>query len=286
MKYNELMDALKYYKIRDIDYINRCKNCLNFINGNNTVLDQFNIYHNILFVDKNNKLRELWQYKRLDGLFNSQVDSFITNLLLLSGYKYHERNMIKMCFDKEQINIHKTRVKESLLNDVIIRKYDGIRISQMLWGAYFINCRLIEIGRLQYEYYNDEVIKIHIPKGDKLNIDRVKQSLKESHKFINKYFKCKNFNYYCNSWLLSKQIHELVNKKSNIYKFYELFEVVESEECLDDILNFVFDNKKINDYSELSERTSLEIKLKDYLITGKKIRIGQGKLKLGSGKND
>lgn len=242
-------------------------------------MEQFNTYHNILFIDKSNKIRELWKYKTLEELFEGQVDSFITNILLLSGYKYHEDNMIEKDFDKEQISIHKIRVKESLLNDVIKRKYDGIRVSQMLWGAYFVNCRLIEIGRLQYEYFNDEIIKIHIPKDGKLNIDAVKQSLKVSHELIHKYFNTTNFNYYCNSWLLSKQIHELVDKNSNIYKFYELFEITEGEDCIDDILNFVFEKSSISDYNELSEKTSLQIKIKDYLMNHKQIKIGQGKLK-------
>ena len=149
----------------------------------------------------------------------------------------------------------------------------------MLWGAYFINCRLIEIGRLQYEYYNDEVIKIHIPKGDKLNIDIVKKSLKQSHEFINKYFNISNFEYYCNSWLLSKQIHKLVNKNSNIYKFYELFDVTEGEECLDDILNFVFDLKNEIDYAKLEENTSLQRSIKNYLLKGNDIKLGRGILK-------
>ncbi len=287
MKNNELIEALNYYEIEDIDYINKCKNCLNFINSNKKVLEQFNFYHSILFIDKSNKIRELWKYKRIEELFKQyQVDYFITNILLLSGYKFHEENMIKRGFDKEQINIHKVRVKEALLNDIIKRKYDGIRISQMLWGAYFINCRLIEIGRLQYEYFNDNVIKIHIPNGGKLNIDLVKQSLKSSRKFIEKYFNTTHFNYYCNSWILSKQIHELVDKNSDIYKFYELFDVEEGEECLDDILNFVFEKNNIVDYNKLSERTSLEVKIKDFLMSNKQIKIGQGKLKLERKIND
>lgn len=279
MKNSELIEALKYYEIENIDYINKCKECLNFINDNNEILEKFNIYHYILFIDKNNQIRELWKYKKLEELFDTEVNSFITNLLLLSAYKYHQENMIKRGFDIEQINIHKTRVKESLLNDIFIRKYDGIRISQMLWGAYFINCRLIEIGRLQYEYYNDEAIKIHIPKGDKLNIDIVKKSLKQSYEFINKYFKISNFDYYCNSWLLSKQIHKLVNKNSNIYKFYELFNVTEGEECLDDILNFVFDLKNEIDYAKLEENTSLQRSIKNYLLKGNDIKLGRGILK-------
>lgn len=38
------------------------------------------------------------------------------------------------------------------MNDLVIRKYEGVRISQMLWAIYFIRGRLLEIGILQFEY--------------------------------------------------------------------------------------------------------------------------------------
>ena len=49
---------------------------------------------------------------------------------------------------------------------------ENIRISQMIWAGYFINTKLIEVGRLQYEK-NENYIKIHIPSGDKLEIKKV-----------------------------------------------------------------------------------------------------------------
>lgn len=42
----------------------------------------------------------------------------------------------------------------------------------MLWGTYFINNRLIEVGRLQFESINDNQVKIHIPAGEKLDIEK------------------------------------------------------------------------------------------------------------------
>lgn len=94
-----------------------------------------------------------------------------------------------------------------------------------------------------------------------------------------KYFNIINFNYYCTSWSLSKQIHELLNKNSNIYKFYGLFDVTEGENCLDDILDYVYKKCEINDYNNLNAITSLQIRIKDYLINGNEIKIGIGKLK-------
>lgn len=156
----------------------------------------------------------------------------------------------------------------------------------MLWGTYFINCRLIEIGRLQYEYFDGKTIKMHIPRGSRLDINEVVHSIKMSQQYIKKYFNTVNFNYECESWLLSKQIHALVDENSNIYQFYDLFEVIEGEDCLGDILNFVFEKSKIMDYSELSENTSLQRKVKEYLIKQKEITIGQGKLKRDYEKGD
>ena len=97
-------------------------------------------------------------------------------------------------------------------------------------------------------------------------------------KYLNKYFGLENINYYCHSWILSKQIHELVGKKTNIYQFSDLFSTIEGEDCLDDILNFVYGIRSINNYSELSENTSLQIKIKEYLLKGNSIKLGIGTL--------
>ena len=95
-----------------------------------------------------------------------------------------KNNMNKYGFDIKQVEIHKNRVKECFENDLIYRKHNGVRISQMLWAVYFIKVRIIEIGRLQYEYEytknNVSIIKIHIPKGKKLNLMEVKDSIKKA----------------------------------------------------------------------------------------------------------
>lgn len=278
MTYKDLIAALQYYEIDDLEYINRCEECLKFIYNCN-LLDDFNYYHDLLFVDTKNEIRKLWRYKNLEELFIIRVHPYITCLLLLSGYQYHIENMEKFKFSRHQRKLHKKRVREALTNDIFKRKYKGIRVSQMLWGAYFINCRLIEIGILQFEVFDEKTVYIHITSDYKLNINKVKSSIKKSKKYLNKYFGLENVNYYCHSWILSKQIHELVGKKTNIYQFYDLFSTIEGEDCLDDILNFVYGIRSINNYSELSENTSLQIKIKEYLLKDNSIKLGIGKLK-------
>lgn len=90
----------------------------------------------------------------------------------------------------------------------------------MLWAVYFIRVRIIEIGRLQYEYESTEknisIIKIHIPKGKKLDLIEVKDSIKESQNKIKQIYGLDKIKYICNSWLLSNQIYNIVEKNSNI----------------------------------------------------------------------
>lgn len=274
-------DALLYYGINDKKYKIQCYNCLDSIKHSTTLQKEFNDLFNILFIDKTNKIKKLWNIKSVNMLFSENVHPYITNILLLGGYKIHQKNIDNYKLDEKQKNIHKLRVKEALINDIKIRNLNGIRISQMLWGAYFINLKLIEIGRLQYEYDNSNSIKIHIPAGEPLNMDKVIASLEKADFFIKRYFKIENYCYYCNSWLLSKQIHNIVSKNSNIYKFYGLFDVTEGEDCIDDILNFVYKSSQVGNYYELQETTSLQRDIKKYLLNNNDnyIKLGKGILK-------
>ena len=255
-------NALLYYDIIDEDYKNQCYDCLKKIKQNAKLQKEFNDLFNAIFVKKSDEVKKLWNIKSTNLIFSENVHPYITNLLLLRGYKIHQKNIDSYKLDEQQINIHKLRVKETLTNDIKIRNLDGIRISQMLWGSYYVNS-----------------IKIHIPAGEKLDIDKVIDSLNKAEFFKKKYFKIKNYCYYCNSWLLSKQIHNIVSKDSNIYKFYNLFDVTEGENCIEDILNFVYKKLSINNYCELQDETSLQRNIKSYLLNNNDIKLGKGTLK-------
>lgn len=282
-------EALDFYNIIDGRYKKKCYRCIDEIVGNKECQDKVNEVYNTLFIDKTDKIRGLWNLKKLSDLFGNMRNPFITNVLLLSGYRVHQNNIQRYHLEEEQIKIHKIRVKESLTNDIKIRKYDGIRISQMLWGAYFINLRIIEVGRLQYEFIRfnplneeeyKECIKIHIPSGERLLEEQVKESIIKSKKEIIKYFNLENPEYYCSSWLLSPSINKILDKNSNIKKFYNMFEIVDEKDGVDDVLNFVFNSKDVVDYAELEEKTSLQRKIKQMLLRNEKLTIGVGILKL------
>ena len=275
----KIKEALEYYSVKDIDYHEKCNRCIDEINNNKKIYDKTNEIYEILYIDKTEKFRELWKEKDIDLLFGENVNPFITNVLLLSGFEYHEENISKYNFDNEQIKIQKQRVRECLLNDVLNKHYDGIRISQMLWGTYFINARLIECGRLQFEPTTNNKVKIHIPAGKKLDIKKVEDSILSSKGLLKKYYNIENPKYICESWLLSKEISKMLDENSNIKKFQELFEIQSSKNGINDVLNFVFNLKKCDNYHQLPETTRLQKSIKEFLINNGTIYEGYGELK-------
>lgn len=282
IKKEDLEIALEFYNINIEDYKNKCYKCLDEIDKNSELKNKINYVLKLVYSNESKQLELLWNENDFSKFFGETYNKFIHNIILLSGYKIHEKNMSKYNFDTYQVLAHKNRVRECLTNDIYNRKLEGIRLSQTLWGIYFINIRLIEVGRLQYEYCNNKkgkYIKIHIPKGDKLLYNEVLNSIKNSKKEIKKYFNIENYEYYCESWLLSKDITKLLDSNSNIAKFQQLFDITEGKDAIKDILNFVFDLQQIDSYYNLPERTSLQSKIKDLLINGKEIHIGIGKLK-------
>ena len=277
MSKDYIKSALRFYNIKDKVYEEKCIDAIGIIKENEMLRNKVLEIHNILYTQIEDKIAELWNLQDISDLFGTDSVPFVTNILLLLGFENHKENIKKYKFRKNQICIHKQRVKECLTKDIYDRKYENIRISQMLWGTYFINCKLIEVGRLQYEYC-ENYIKIHIPAGNKLDFCEVVKSIKHSKKEIKKYYGKNDMNYYCNSWLLSKQIKSMLKDNSNIIKFQTLFKIEEGESCLKDILNFVYKMNECLDYNLLSENSSLQISIKQYLLLGNDVKLGKGKL--------
>lgn len=280
MDIKSLKEFLDFYDIHDKSYREKCYLCYESLCNNKPILDKFISIADVLYSNRINEIADMWNIKSIEELFETPVNPFLTNLLLLSGYAAHKKNMINYKFDFDQIQLHKRRVKEALTSDIFERHYDGIRVSQMLWGSYFANCRVLEVGRLQYEYVNKNKIEIHIPSGSKLDMDAVKDSLLRSKQYISKYFKTNEYSYYCISWLLSKQVHSLLDADSNIYHFYDLFDIEEGKDCVDNVFNFLFKTTDIKNYNDLLAVTSLQIKVKEYLLSGNRIKEGIGILKI------
>ena len=282
----KIIEALHFYGIKDEEYKKRCLEVVYDINNNEVLKNKVEELFYKLYDRNKEGLSKLWKMKKVSELFGD-CNLFITSVMILLGYDIHRKNMSKYNLSDEQKSIHIKRVKNALLDDIYIRGYESVRISQMLWASYFINLRIIEVGGFQYELVSENpitkekemCIKMHVPKGASLNEEDVRSSIRKSTYEIERYFNVKDINYYIESWLLSPEVLALLDDNSNILKFSKLFSIKSMGECTRDILDFVFNDVYIKDYNLLACKTSLQVKLKSLLINKKEIHIGIGKLK-------
>lgn len=124
--YKVIDEAINFYDI-DLKYKEMCYKCIEQIK-----LEKFNELISNFYEKNFNDIREYWEQKDINKLFWDNVNPFITNVIILYGFIYHIKSIEKFNFDEHQINKQKQRIKECFMNDLVIRKYEGVRISQML----------------------------------------------------------------------------------------------------------------------------------------------------------
>lgn len=70
-----------------------------------------------------------------------------------------------------------------------------------------------------------------------------------------------------------------MDRNTNISNFYNLFDVVDGDNCINYILNFVYNIDRCDNYHLLQENTILQRKIKQKLINGEVFYLGLGTLK-------
>ena len=159
-----------------------------------------------------------------------------------------------------------------------------------IWGTFvffwyhkFFTLELFALGRLQFhrrplplESYGgiwkqgDNVFACHIPSSGPLKYDDVMDSLKKAHVFFADELRDGVLAIHCRSWLLYPPHANLFPKGSNLERFYNLFDVVESEE---DPKNKDFFRVFGMPYSKealmaIEPDTTLRKNLKEFLLNG------------------
>ena len=85
-------EALNFYNI-DLQYRDKCYNCIEEINKKEKLSLEFSNLYNKLYIEDFIKIKDLWQCNGIDELFDENVNPFITNIMVLLGYNYHRKNM-------------------------------------------------------------------------------------------------------------------------------------------------------------------------------------------------
>ena len=117
------------------------------------------------------------------------------------------------------------------------------------------------------------MISVHVPQGEKLEIEACRESVKRGYEFWGK-----EYTYLCDSWLLDPKLRKILKEDSNILEFQKMFDVVsidkESRQAEERIFIKLEENPR--DYPE---DTSLQREAKRYLINGGILGCALGVLK-------
>ena len=253
------------------------------------------LIHYILFYAPGTDLLNGWRWKG-DPKAYAEHGSLVTNVVaLLAGQPLHEQGMAERGYDQEQIRFHVRGVRATWVGQHENRGVDGISFGQMVWGAYFMRCTLVSIGRLEYEcglkerHEYDErfgtdtcYISIHIPASDNgLKDEEVEESVRLAIDHLEDYFpqtKGKKKVFLTRTWLLSPELGEILKPDSNIMKFQKRFELLETYPENSAFLSFVFKTSASLDldYNTLPEDTGLRRAIKQRLVNGETLHTALG----------
>ena len=154
---------------------------------------------------------------------------------------------------------------------------------RFIWGWWFprqLSLREFRLGALEYEMTRENeapCIRIHIPAGTDMSLPSLNASLQQARAFFARYFPAHaEAEIFCDSWMLSPVLKELLPERSHILLFQRNFTVLKTEEN-DAALEWIFPDKTIPTKA-LPENTSLQKKVKRLLLAGGHIGWTLGKL--------
>lgn len=145
------------------------------------------------------------------------------------------------------------------------------------WIIKYARGELFRINNFEYETYkHDEkdVVNIHIPPKTKLNVYENLKSFKNAIDFFDRYYpEYKMSGVICQSWLLSKEIEEVMGGPTNISRFGDMFDRYDIGDTKgESVFRFVYGfAAPYPPVEELPENTTLQRRLKAYMLSGKRV---------------
>ncbi len=239
-----------------------------------------------------------------DLLFDGDTKQYREILRSLSEHSGIHRYTVDMifllsCTDRAKQIFDKRGIDEDIYRDTMRDLTEKLKECKRLydvWGTFvvwwypgFLRAERFTLGRLQFETQpfpfedykgivkmGDTVYNFHVPSGSPLTYEAVIDSFRRAYKF----FRVEGvMPIVFSSWLIYPPVASLFADGSNLRRFYELFDVVESKEYKDNAelwrVFYVPFSPDI-DYSTLPESTSLQRGLKKFFLDGGTMGSGKG----------
>jgi hypothetical protein len=125
-----------------------------------------------------------------------------------------------------------------------------------------------------------EMLSYHIPSDANMKPDHVQKSFQNYRDFLEQFFpEWIDVDWYCESWMLSPALEQLLPSDSNIIEFQKLFRLESIDYESMAVLDWVYPGAKPH-IPSLPERTSLQRKMKKFLLDGGKVGWAKGIISL------
>lgn len=196
------------------------------------------------------------------------------------------------CAMRAKANYHRLGISQQIYVDTMaafsrfvrehMDSYGRYGFDRGSWTPRQVSCKLFRIGQLEYELTSldgEDIVSLHIPTDVDLRPEVLRPSLQLGLEELYRLFPAyRSKRIWCHSWLLSPLLKDFLPEKSNILRFQELFCIQPEGTPGNDVLLWVFKNPKLP-REQLPEDTSLQRKLKRFLLEGGVFLEGVGDLK-------
>ena len=146
------------------------------------------------------------------------------------------------------------------------------------WTTRQTGCLLLRIGQLEYELCQEEgqrCIALHIPSDADLSLPQLRKSWEMAKPLLARIFPdYADVPWGCESWLLSQDLSQLLPDNSRILGFQRSFTIIPTEDD-GEFKQWAYGRPDIPD-AELPENTTLQRRLKNFLLTGNRFHAGRG----------
>jgi len=139
-------------------------------------------------------------------------------------------------------------------------------LKESAWLAQHIKLNLFRLGRLQF-LPNETALTVHIPDDGRLYYEECVKSYSAAVDF----FAGREPVFTCETWLLNENLKQLLSPDSNILRFAGDFTVTEGDPDNRQAEERVFNFRLQDDPSLYPQNTSLQRKLRQYLMDGGKM---------------
>lgn len=150
------------------------------------------------------------------------------------------------------------------------------------WTVRQAGFQLFRVGEMEYEIVRGEAetyIDMHIPSDADFSPAAVDASLALARDFFARSFpELTGCEYRCHSWLLARELRDMLREGSNILRFQDRFEILSEDEGDRECIEWVF-RADAADLAALPENTSLQRKMKAHFLSGGVLHGAKGRLK-------